>query len=98
MKPSKVHPVDVGELHDDTRDVLGRVHSRETVDVTDAGRLLARVVPVGDSELVSVLAQLITAGRARPATGPGYLPRMHPGDGTDRLAAALETSRATDLR
>ncbi len=86
--------MDVGELHDDTRGVLGRVRRGETVDITDAGRLIARIVPVADLEPASVLDRLIADGRARPATRPGRLPLLHPGDGTDRLAAALGESRA----
>jgi antitoxin (DNA-binding transcriptional repressor) of toxin-antitoxin stability system len=57
------------------------------------GRLIARIVPVGNREPTPVLARLVAAGRAILARRPGYRPRMRPGDGSDRLSAALAAMR-----
>lgn len=81
------------ELRHNTSEVLARVRHGETIDVTEYGRLVARIVPVEEREPAPVLDQLIAAGRVRLATRPGYRPRMRPGDGTDRLGVAL-----TELR
>ena len=81
------------ELRHHTSEVLARVRHGETIDVTEHGRLIARIVPVGDREPTPVLARLVASGRATPARRPGYRPRMRPGDGTDRLSEALAAMR-----
>ncbi|NIH79646.1 hypothetical protein [Amycolatopsis viridis] len=43
-----------------------------------------------------VMAKLLTSGRAQRATRPGYRPRMHAGDGSDRLGDALRDLRERD--
>lgn len=65
----------------------------ETIDVTDHGRLIARIVPAPERTPTPVLERLIGAGRVRLAQRPGYRPRMLPGDGTDRLGDALTALR-----
>lgn len=87
------HAVGLRDLRHHTSEVLARVRHGETVDVTEHGRLIARIVPVGDREPTPVLARLVESGRATLAQRPGYRPRMHPSTGTDRLAGAL-----TELR
>ena len=47
----------------------------------------------GDHEPTSVLARLVSLGRATLAERPGYRPPMHPGDGTDQLSGALAALR-----
>lgn len=81
------------ELRHNTSEVLARVRRGETVDVTEYGRLVARIVPVGEREPAPALDRLVEAGRARPAVRPGYRPRMRPGDGVDRLGDALGALR-----
>lgn len=98
MSPQGVHTVGLRELRHNTRGVLDRVLHGETLDVTDYGRLVARIVPVADREPAPLVDRLIEQGRARAATRPGYLPALHPGDGTDKLAAALEEARTGDAR
>jgi prevent-host-death family protein len=87
------HSVGLRELRHNTSEVLARVRHGETIDVTEYGRLVARIVPVEEREPTPALDRLIAAGRVRLATRPGYRPRMRPGDGTDRLGGAL-----TELR
>ncbi len=87
------HSVGLRELRHNTGTVLTRVQRGESIDVTDRGRLVARIVPVIEPAPGPVLARLIEAGRVRRATRPGFRPAMHPGVGTDRLGGALAALR-----
>ena len=81
------------DLRHHTSEVLARVRHGETVDVTEHGRLIARIVPVGEREPTPILARLVASGRATLARRSGYRPRMRPGDGSDRLSEALAAMR-----
>ena len=87
------HAVGLRDLRHHTSEVLARVRHGETVDVTEHGRLIARIVPVGEREPTPILARLVASGRATLARRPGYRPRMRTGDGTDRLSEALAALR-----
>ena len=93
MAASDGHTVGLRDLRHHTSEVLSRVRHGETIDVTEHGRLIARIVPVGERQPTPVLARLVASGRATLAQRPGYRPRMRPGDGTDRLSDALEALR-----
>lgn len=86
-------PVGLRELRHNTSEVLARVRRGETVDVTEYGRLVARIVPVEEREPTPVLDRLAVAGRLRPAVRPGYRPRMRPANGTNQLGEALAALR-----
>ena len=90
------HSVGLRELRHNTSEVLARVRHGETIDVTEYGRLVARIVPVEEREPVPVLDRLIAAGRVRLAIRPGYRPRMRPGAGRDHLGEALTELRAEE--
>lgn len=81
------------DLRHRTSEVLARVRHGETLDVTDYGRLIARIVPVEPRQLTPVLTRLIASGRATLARRPGYRPRMRPGNGADGLSDALAALR-----
>jgi prevent-host-death family protein len=87
------HAVGLRDLRHHTSEVLARVRHGETIDITEHGRLIARIVPVGDREPTPVLARLVESGRATLARRPGYRPTMRPGDGTDGLSEALAELR-----
>jgi prevent-host-death family protein len=87
------HAVGLRDLRHHTSEVLARVRHGETIDITEHGRLIARIVPVGERQPTAVLARLVEQGRAALAQRPGYRPRMRPGDGTDRLSGALADLR-----
>jgi prevent-host-death family protein len=87
------HVVGLRELRHHTSEVLARVRHGETIDVTEYGRLIARIVPVEEREPTPVLDRLARAGRVRLAVRPGYRPRLRAGDGTDRLGDALRALR-----
>jgi prevent-host-death family protein len=90
---AEAHAVGLRDLRHHTSEVLARVRHGETIDVTEHGRLIARIVPVGEREPTPILARLVASGRATLARRPGYRPRMRPADGTDRLSEALAAMR-----
>ncbi len=87
------HAVGLRDLRHHTSEVLARVRHGETIDVTERGRLIARIVPVEERQPPPILARLVESGRATLARRPGYRPRMRPGDGTDTLSHALAELR-----
>jgi prevent-host-death family protein len=93
MAVSNGNTVGLRDLRHHTSEVLARVRHGETIDVTEHGRLIARIVPVGERQPTPVLARLVESGRATLAQRPGYRPRMRSGDGTDRLSDALAALR-----
>ena len=90
------HAVGLRDLRHHTSEVLARVRHGEIIDVTEHGRLIARIVPVEERQPTPVLASLVASGRATRARRPGYRPRMRPGDGTDGLSAALAALRVEE--
>jgi len=96
MGSADEHVIGMRELRHQTREVLERVQHGETLDITDYGRLVARIVPVAERTPTPVLQTLLDAGRVTPATRHGVRPRMHAGDGTDRLGDALADQRADE--
>ncbi|HXP20770.1 MAG TPA: type II toxin-antitoxin system prevent-host-death family antitoxin [Streptosporangiaceae bacterium] len=96
MPTADAHAVGLRDLRHHTSEVLARVRHGETVDVTEHGRLIARIVPVGEREPTPILARLVATGRATLARRPGYRPRMRPGDGTDTLSGAVATMRGEE--
>lgn len=86
------------DLRHHTSEVLARVRHGETIDVTERGRLIARIVPVSEREPTPILARLVASGRATLARRPGYRPRMRSGDGSDRLSGTLAAMRDEESR
>ncbi|MFE9691660.1 type II toxin-antitoxin system Phd/YefM family antitoxin [Micromonospora sp. NPDC005806] len=82
----------VRELNQHTSRVLARVRAGETVEVTDRGEPIARLVPIlaGDA----LLGRMVAEGRAAAPTSIGPLP-LPPvlGDPTVDVAAVLAESR-----
>jgi len=87
-----VERIGIRELNQNTSQVLARVSGGETVEITDRGHPIARLVPVGDDR--STLARLVAAGRAVAPTGGGHVP-LPPklGDEGVDAAAALAALR-----
>lgn len=90
---AREHGVGLRELRHHTSEVLTRVRHGETVDITEYGTPIARIIPVDQRAPAPVLERLVASGRATLATRPGYRPRMRPGDGTDKLAESLAALR-----
>jgi prevent-host-death family protein len=87
------HAVGLRELRHHTSEVLARVRHGETIDITERGRLIARIVPVAERQPSPILDRLVASARARLASRPGYRPRMRPSDGTDSLSETLAAMR-----
>jgi prevent-host-death family protein len=87
--------IGVRELNQNTSQVLARVSRGETLEITDRGHPIARLVPVGDDR--STLAKLVAAGRAVPPAsgGPVPLPPKLGDEGVD-VAAALADLRGEE--
>lgn len=64
--------IGVRELNQNTSQVLARVRQGETLEVTDRGRAVARLVPVGRG--LSLLDQLVAEGRATAPVTSGLIP------------------------
>jgi prevent-host-death family protein len=85
--------IGVRELNQNTSQVLARVSGGETIEITDRGRLVARLVPVGDES--STLTRLVASGRAAAPTGPGPVP-LPPQLGDPAVSAASELAAMRD--
>jgi prevent-host-death family protein len=84
--------IGVRELNQNTSQVLARVSGGETIEITDRGRSVARLVPVDD--VTSTLARLVAAGRAVAPTSTGGVPLPpHLGDPAVDAAAELTAMR-----
>jgi len=86
------HAVGLRDLRHHTSEVLARVRHGETIDVTEHGRLIARIVPVGERQPTPILARFVASGRATLARRPGYRPRMRQEAGAS-LSEALRAMR-----
>jgi prevent-host-death family protein len=81
--------VTVSELNQQTARVLERIKAGETLEISEYGKPIARLVP----------DQLIAQGRAVPAAAPGPIPPTPPRDERDNgasLADALAEMRADE--
>ena len=58
------HAVGLRDLRHHMSEVLGRVRRGETIDVTEHGRVIARIVPVGERQPAPVLARRAYPGIA----------------------------------
>ncbi|MFD0521707.1 type II toxin-antitoxin system Phd/YefM family antitoxin [Paractinoplanes durhamensis] len=85
--------IGVRELNQNTSQVLARVTAGETVEITDRGHPIARLVPVGDDQ--STLARLVAAGRAIPPAGSGPVP-LPPKLGDDVVDVAATVAEMRD--
>ena len=64
--------IGVRELRQNASRYLAKVKAGETIEVTERGVLVARLVPLQSSE--SARARLIATGKLIPADGPQHLP------------------------
>ena len=88
----RMERIGVRELNQQTSQVIERVKRGEVVEVTERGRLVARLVPVVPAP--EALERLVAEGRAVPATVTGPIP-MPPvlGDPDVDVGAAIAASR-----
>jgi prevent-host-death family protein len=66
--------VSVSELNRQTAKVLERVKAGESLEISEHGRPVARILPAAPTTGVALLDRLIGQGRAFPAANPGPIP------------------------
>jgi prevent-host-death family protein len=91
--------VGLRELRHHTSEVIARVRRGETIEVTEHGTPVARLVPFERPERPAVLARLEAEGRLRLAKNPGYVPqRLRPVTDADPnpLTGALLEDRESE--
>ncbi|MTD55514.1 type II toxin-antitoxin system Phd/YefM family antitoxin [Amycolatopsis pithecellobii] len=91
--------VGLRELRHHTSEVIARVRRGETIEVTEHGTPVARLVPIARPERPAILARLDAEGRLRAAKNAGYVPdRLHPVAGGDPspLTGALLAERESE--
>jgi len=93
--------VGMRELRHRTSDVIARVRQGESIEVTDHGTPVARIVPIARPTRPAVLTRLEAEGRLRRAERPRFVPeRLRPVDGDDPspLTNALLHERENERR
>jgi len=86
----------VRELKQNASAVLRRVEAGESMEVTDRGRPVARLVPIAARDRIE---QLIVEGRIIPASGDGHAllaPPLRATPGEPLPSEVLEHMRADD--
>jgi prevent-host-death family protein len=76
VRPRASHSIGIRELRQHASVYVDLVEKGQTVDITNRGRLVARLVPARDVE--SPLERLIAAGIIQPAEDPGSLLDIEP--------------------
>jgi prevent-host-death family protein len=66
--------VTVSELNRQTAKVLDRVKAGESLEISEHGRPVARIMPIAPATGVPLLDRLIAQGRAIPAANSGPIP------------------------
>jgi prevent-host-death family protein len=88
--------VTVSELNRQTARVLDRIKAGESLEISEYGRPVARLLPATPTTGAPLLDRLIAQGRAVPAVNPGPIPPTPPRDGAEEsasLSAALAEMR-----
>jgi prevent-host-death family protein len=87
--------IGAAELNQNTSQVLARVSRGETIEITDHGYPVARLVPAAEN--LSTLARLVATGRAVAPTSSGPVP-LPPqlGDRAVDAASDLAAVRSED--
>jgi prevent-host-death family protein len=86
--------VTVSELNRQTARVLDRIKAGESLEISEYGRPVARLLPATPTTGAPLLDRLIAQGRAVPAANPGPIsptpPRDTPEEGVSLSAALAE--------
>lgn len=85
--------IGVRDLNQNTSQVLARVSSGETIEITDRGRPVARLVPLDD--VSTALDRLVLSGRATGPSSSGPVP-VPPELGDPAVSAADELIELRD--
>jgi prevent-host-death family protein len=88
--------VTVSELNRQTAKVLDRIKAGESLEISEYGRTVARLVPAAPTTGAPLLDRLIVQGRAIPAVNTGPIPPTPPREGPEgdvSLSATLAEMR-----
>jgi prevent-host-death family protein len=88
--------VTVSELNRQTARVLDRIKAGESLEISEYGQPIARLLPATPTTGSALLDRLIAQGRAIPATNLGPIPPTPPRDNAGEsasLSAALAEMR-----
>jgi prevent-host-death family protein len=88
--------VTVSELNRQTAKVLDRIKAGESLEISEYGRPVARLLPTAPTTGAPLLDRLIAQGRAVPAANPGPIPPTPPREPSEEeisLSAALAEMR-----
>jgi prevent-host-death family protein len=91
-----MNSVTVSELNRQTAKVLDRVKAGESLEISEYGRPVARLLPATPTTGAPLLDRLIAQGRAVPAASPGPIPPTPPRDACEEkvsLSATLAEMR-----
>ncbi|MBO0835786.1 MAG: type II toxin-antitoxin system prevent-host-death family antitoxin [Actinobacteria bacterium] len=91
-----MNSVTVSELNRQTAKVLERVKAGESLEISEYGRPVARIMPAAPATGNALLDRLVSQGRAIPAVNLGPIPPTPPRDDRDKsvsLSTALGDSR-----
>lgn len=80
------------ELRQNASRYLGRVARGESIEVTDRGRPVARLVPIAADEW----SELIASGRVSPPVEDGDIAQERPGDYGVDASAVLAAMRSLE--
>jgi prevent-host-death family protein len=83
--------VTVSELNRQTAKVLDRIKAGESLEISEYGRPVARLLPATPTSGAPLLDRLIAQGRAVPAANPGPIPPTPPRDPTEESASLSST-------
>jgi prevent-host-death family protein len=86
--------IGVRELRQHASRYLARVRTGETIEVTDRGQPIARLVPIA----ADVWAGRVAAGAVRPPTDPAPLAQVVPQQAATPLSDVLRRMREEDSR
>lgn len=77
--PRVMERIGIRELNQDTSRYIAMVKAGETIEITERGRLVAKLVPISQGE--NVLERMVAQGRAIPPThDPATLLSAPPSD------------------
>jgi prevent-host-death family protein len=88
--------VTVSELNRQTAKVLDRIKAGESLEITEYGQPIARLLPATPTTGSPLLDRLIAQGRVIPAANRGPIPPTPPRDSSEEgisLSAALAEMR-----
>ncbi len=90
--------VTVSDLNRQTAKVLDRIKAGESLEISEYGRPIARLLPATPTTGSPLLDRLIAQGRAIPATNPGPIPPTPPLDNSEEKESVPLSAVLAEMR